>query len=510
MKKPMLQTALRSDFRTFFKKAFATLHSGNMPEKARYIEVVCDFLDALDAGDFHRGVINLPPRHLKTFLCTVCLSAWTLGRNPASQIMIVSYGEELSRDIADKVRRILRSAWYIEAFSSRLSSDRYQVTDFATEQGGGVFATSFGAAITGRGADMIIVDDPVKIADAANIAVHDRAAEVFKNEIMNRLNRPKDGKILIVGHRLHPDDLSGRFASQPGWRHLAMPFVADKPISIKHGTKVWKRREGELLRPEGFTEDQVEEIRGMEGFPDFEILYQQNDAGLAGTHLTEDSFPEFSGPIPETCPLVLSIDPAQRVHRSASFSVIQAWGLIDDNLVLIDQWREHVDFDDLKVAAARFSNRHRPSVTLVEGASTGKALAEYLRRRNTGEVVEIDPGNRTKRQRLKSCVSRILSGTVLIKAYADFRDEFIEEFLNFPHGVSDDQVDATTQVLNYIATSPTIPSRQPRAICTVQKQIGAPPVGTAFTGVHPTGFPGRKEESGGPGIVAFGLGRRRW
>src|SRR5258705_9672987 len=118
----VMKRALRTDFRTFFKKAFAELHGGEMPEEARYIDVICDFLQDFDKREFRRGIINLPPRHLKTILCTICLAAWRLGHNPASHVMIVSYGEDLSRDMADKIRRILRSKWYQHVFPTRLSS----------------------------------------------------------------------------------------------------------------------------------------------------------------------------------------------------------------------------------------------------------------------------------------------------------------------------------------------------------------------------------------------------
>lgn len=492
MKKALLESALRTDFRSFFRKAFAELHSGDMPENARYIDVICDFLESFDSGEFRRGIINLPPRHLKTVLCTVCLSAWILGRKPATRIMIVTYGEELSRDIGDKIRHILRSTWYTAVFPTRLSSDRYQVTDFTTQQGGGVLATSFGGAITGRGADRIIVDDPVKVAEAANIAVHDRVAEVFVSEIMNRLNQPKTGKILIVGHRLHPDDLSGRFAGKPGWHQLVLPFIADEPACIEYGTKKWKRKVGELLRPEGFSEDQVEELRAIDGSPDFETLFQQNPRGVPWAELTDDSFPKYYAPIPDTCPLLLSIDPAHKTHRKASYSVIQAWCQIGENWVLVDQWREHADFEHLKEAAARFSNCHRPSVVLVEATSVGRALAEYLRRRPHRAVVQIDPGTQSKLERLKGCLRFIIDGRVQIKGNAPFRDQFVEEFVSFPHGDFDDQVDATTQFLNYMATSSTIPARMQRAISNL----------STYTGISANGFATQVYESGGRAIVA--------
>src|SRR6476661_4290005 len=181
------------------------------------------------------------------------------------RIMVITYGEDLSRDIADKVRRILRSSWFCQVFATRLSADRFQLTDFTTKQGGGVLSTSFGGPTTGRGADVIIIDDPVKIVDAANISAHDRVAQIFETGTVNRLNKPKSGRILVVGHRLHPEDLSGRLMDRPGWRNLVLPFITDADTQIAYGTKRWNRKAGELLRPDAYSDDEVEALRAVSG-----------------------------------------------------------------------------------------------------------------------------------------------------------------------------------------------------------------------------------------------------
>jgi hypothetical protein len=130
-----LKSALRNDFRAFFTKCFAELHGDELPEDVLYTDVIAAFLEEFCAGKFRRGIVNLPPRHLKTFLGTICLSAWLLAHHPGMRIMVITYGEDLSRDIADRVRRIFRSGWFCEVFATRLSADRFQLTDFTTQAG---------------------------------------------------------------------------------------------------------------------------------------------------------------------------------------------------------------------------------------------------------------------------------------------------------------------------------------------------------------------------------------
>ena len=191
-----IKELLRRNMPAFARKCFAELNGGELPEEAPYFELLMAYAEFVASGAIRRGIVNMPPRHLKTLTFSVTMVAWMLGHNPGLKIMIVTYGDELSREIADKIRRILRSKWYQEIFRTRLSASRYVVTDFATEQGGNVFATSVGGAITGRGADLIIVDDPVKNEDATNMREHDRVAARFAAEIQHRLNRPNSGQIL--------------------------------------------------------------------------------------------------------------------------------------------------------------------------------------------------------------------------------------------------------------------------------------------------------------------------
>src|SRR5579863_3275985 len=148
---------IRTDFASFVRKAFYDDHGGKKLGNEPYIDYLCFELDKVAKGATKRLVINLPPRHLKTFLAAIYLTAWVLAHDPSAKIMVVTNNDKLAEYITYHIRRILQSPWFKRVFKTRLAEDRAQVGDFATTQGGEVFATSVGGVLAGRGADLIIV-----------------------------------------------------------------------------------------------------------------------------------------------------------------------------------------------------------------------------------------------------------------------------------------------------------------------------------------------------------------
>ena len=171
-------------------------------------------------------VITLPPRHLKTFLASICLPAWILAHRPSAKILILSYGQELADKIAYGIREILRSAWFCRLFKARIA--RRPLTDFTTTANGCVRSVSIEGSVTGFGADVIIVDDAVQIKDCDNEKQLRRVNELFDSEIYTRLDNPKKGAIVIVAHRLAEDDLPGHVLQEGGWKQVRLPLIAPR------------------------------------------------------------------------------------------------------------------------------------------------------------------------------------------------------------------------------------------------------------------------------------------
>jgi hypothetical protein len=161
--------ALRAEFLFFARYAFKNLTDGDKLTRDPYIKLISSELMDVADGKTKRLLINLPPRHAKTFLASIALSAWVLARHPSQKIMVLTHAEHLAEEIAYSVREVMDSPWFKSAFKTRLAPNRKKVLDFKTTAGGGLYAASLGGGITGRGADLMIVDDPLDIDDADNI-----------------------------------------------------------------------------------------------------------------------------------------------------------------------------------------------------------------------------------------------------------------------------------------------------------------------------------------------------
>lgn len=479
---PETEHIIRNDFASFVRKAFSYEHDGQTLGKERYIDYLCHELDLLAKGDTKRLVINLPPRHLKSFLAAICLPAWILAHEPSARIMVITYSDDLAESTTYKIRRILQSDWFKRIFKTRIAADRAKVDDFATTQGGQVYATSVGGGLAGRGADFIIFDDPLDLKDAGNINQIEIVNQRFDNLIMSRLNDPRTGRIVIIAHRLNDNDLSAHVRKQSGWRVVLMPLIAVRKKAYDLGYEQWVRKRGEQLRPGLFTAKQLKHLRETAINPDFETFYQQGHAAGANMTIKAKHFATGNPPASQQLPVVLSIDPGQRGGATNSFSVIQAWCPTADGHYLIDQWREQCTYDRLRERYWYFVRHYRPSVALIEATANGPALISEARRREAVRVVDVTPDNRSKATRLVAHAPLIRRGRLYLPEVAIWRSDYIKEFVEFPAGQFDDQIDATTQYLDWIAANP-IPALPPkRAVCVGVSSSGIPfsPTGSSI------------------------------
>ena len=195
---------LRSQFLAFTMKAFAEMHPSQRMTKYPFLVLLAETLARVATGESKRVVVNLPPRHFKTFMGTICLTAWILAHNSSSKILIVTYGQDLADKIAYAVRAILQADWFRTLFKgTRLARNRAKLMDFVTTAGGGVRSVSIDGGVTGLGADVIIIDDPVQIKDCDHIEQLEHVNELFDGEVMTRLDNPKKGRIVVIAHRLN-------------------------------------------------------------------------------------------------------------------------------------------------------------------------------------------------------------------------------------------------------------------------------------------------------------------
>jgi predicted phage terminase large subunit-like protein len=301
-----------------------------------------------------------------------------------------------------------------------------------------------------------VIDDPVDIPNAGNIELLKKVNDTFEGPVMSRLNSQKDGQVLIIAHRLSEHDLCGHVLAHGGWRQVALPLIAPKTKTYRISeTQTWTRKKGELLRLDAFSKKDLAR-RQQPSFPSFEVLYQQNVAQERKLRLKPEHFGVFSGGTLPIAPVVISVDPGFASGKGNSYTVIQAWTRHDDLDLLIDQWREQAEFEEAEAALQRFYRHYRPARILIERTGFGSTLGRRPRVRKI--IDRIIPDGRSKIERLYAHIKHVRSGRIWLPERTELTDAFIEEFVKFPAGEHDDQVDATTQYLDFMATSPSLPT----------------------------------------------------
>ena len=455
------RSVLKSDFLSFAKKCFVYLE-GDILEDEPYVAAICSKLDALRQRELNRLIINLPPRHLKTFHGAVCLSAWELAHNPRSKIMTISYNGDLAKAISEPTRKILNSTWFKKVFETRISDSHSRMGDFETTLGGGIYAVSVDGAMAGRGANLIIFDDPIDLKNWNNKTEHDRVSAIFDGIIKSRFNRPVDARIVVIAHCLSPNDLSHHILKSDDniWERLALPFIATEDQSFDIGFELWSRKKGELLRPRAYSPKDVQNLQTHQIAPPFGLFYQQGLDRESILTLSESMFPDFSikGFSPDH--VILSIDTALKAGARNSFNVIQSWGVKNDAFFLLDQWRAQSDYTELKDACWSFLKKWRPCCVVVEPTANGPALISAIRNRHTSyPIYEVKAHQRAKVLRLKKHFSLLENGKIHLRADGEFKAEFLAEAIEFP-GDTDDQIDAMTNLLDYWETRPKLPKRE--------------------------------------------------
>ena len=251
---------LRNDFLSFARKALRKL-DGTILSDDRYLDYLASKLTAFADGEINRLIVNAPPRHLKSQLGTVCLTAWILAHHPNEKIIVLGCSARLAEKIARTIRAILQAKWYRNIFPTRIKKGHSEATNFATTDGGEVFAASIHSNITGRGGSIVVVDDPHDTDDAGKPHQLAKAIKRFNKNVRSRLNNQRTGRIIVIAHRVSEADLSAHLLARGGWQHVVLPFLANRDETYKTDGGIWRRRKDELLRADAADDERIAELK---------------------------------------------------------------------------------------------------------------------------------------------------------------------------------------------------------------------------------------------------------
>jgi predicted phage terminase large subunit-like protein len=441
-----------------------------------HIRAIAYYLELVEQGYINRLIITMPPRHLKSISASVAFPAWLLGRNPYWQIVCASYSQELSDKHALDMRRVMQRRWYQDVFpATRFDLQRNPLRDMMTTRGGYRLSTSVGGSLTGRGGNMLILDDPHKAHEVESDVIREGVIEWFRNTLLTRLNHPDD-PIILIQQRLHEDDLAGYLLATGEWDHLNLPAIAEEEewIEIGPAEDDWHhRRKGDLLHPERVSQEKLDEIRSHLGPYLFEAQFQQRPAPLGGGLIKLEWFETYDS-ITKRLPgdqVGQCWDPAQSITENADYSVCTTWLIRQNRYYLLDLLRFRAEHPDLVRKVIEEAHRWQPQLVLIEAVGHGKALCDDVARKTRSKICPIVPQG-DKVSRMVGETAALAAGYVFLPEETDWLPDFKHEVAAFPKGKHDDQVDSMSQFLYWTRTRG---PRRPMLRCRITT-AGSPPV----------------------------------
>jgi predicted phage terminase large subunit-like protein len=414
-------------------------------ELPNHLRVLLGLLEEVERGDLKRLMVCMPPRHGKSLITTTLFPAWYLGRHPDRQLISASYAQELADDFGRKVRNFVADPRHRAIFPEcRLSEDSTAAHRFATTSGGVYFAVGRGGPITGRGADLLLIDDPLKDREEASSATMRRQLQQWYAEVAYTRLQP-GGAVVIISTRWHEDDLSGwllRERAAENWKLLSLPALAEPGDVLGRG-------EGGALWPDRFPARYLEQTKIQLGSGAFAALYQQRPVALEGAIFKREWW-RFYRQAPAFRRIILSLDCAFKTGSENDFSAASVWGEAANGYYLLDVWRGRVEFPDLKRTVVSLAERWNPHVVLIEDKASGQSLVQELRRETTLAVKPIK-AERDKVTRAHAVTAIVEGAKVYLPDTAPWLGDYLDELCSFPSAPHDDLTDCTVQALAYLS-----------------------------------------------------------
>ena len=422
----------------------------------KHHRILADMLMDIEKGVKDRACVNIPPRHGKSQLVSIFFPAWYLGRNPDKKVMMVSHTTDLAVDFGRKVRNLLGLADYKAIFPTvKLATDSKSAGRWNTSVGGEYYACGVGSALAGRGAHLLLVDDPHSEQDVinGNFSVFEKAYEWFTFGARTRLM--PGGSVAIIQTRWHMDDLTGRVVKDMSQNEKSDQYdVVEFPAIVE----IEDKESGELIEkplwPEFFDMAALERTKASMPLFQWNAQYQQQPTAEEAAIVKREWWQIWEKENPPPCEyIIMSLDSAAEKHNRADYTALTTWGVFFNeetnayNIILLNSIKDRFEFPELKELAMEEYTMWEPDVFIVEKKSSGVALYQEMRR--MGLVIqEFTPhrGSGDKLARLNS-VSDIIASELVWVPQTRWAEEVVEEIAGFPFMSNDDLVDSTVMAL---------------------------------------------------------------
>ena len=438
---------IKTNFKFFLQKAFYLLHPCTEFKYNWHIDLITEYLQALEKGQIKRLIINIPPRYLKSFCISIAWSAWLLGKKPTCKIIVASHNMMLARKFSQDTRTIVNAGWYKQIFQTRLSHNQNTKEKFYTTEHGFRMACSIRSNITGEGGDYLIVDDPLTPIQALSDKKREFVNEWFDNTFSTRLNNKKTDVIIVVMQRLHQNDLSGYLLRQDNWELLKIPAIAETTQKLSFNNFSYTRKKNELLceAREGIKE--INDIKKILGFYNFSAQYQQSPINIDSGLIQRKWIKRYTKH-PDFIAIYQSWDTAIKIGHKNDYSVCTTWGVTANAYYLLEVFRKRLNYPDIKQMVFEKYQEYKVTGVIIEDKASGQQLIQDINASHKIPIIKFLP-QKSKFIRFLSVTTIIESGKIYVPNQTDWLVDFETELFSFPSSLYDDQVDSMVQFLTW-------------------------------------------------------------
>ena len=430
------QEAIRQDFLSFVKHMWPSFIEGE------HHKIMADKFNKVASGEIKRLIINMAPRHTKSEFASNFLPAWMIGKQPDLKIIQATHNAELAVRFGRKAKSLMDSEEYKEIFNTRLREDSQAAGKWETAQGGEYYAAGVGGSITGRGADLLIIDDPHSEQDAMNRASFDRVYEWYTSGPRQRLQ--PGGRIILVMTRWNVADLTGKLQRAQKEPKADQWEVIEFPAIMPSGKPVW---------PEYWKLEELESVKASVAIGKWNAQYQQNPTAEEGSIIKREWWNVWEkDEIPPLMHVIQSYDTAFMKKETSDFSAITPGGVFKPDedtppqLILVDAVKDRFEFPELRKIAKEQYDYWKPETVIVEAKASGLPLTYELRKLGI-PVINFTPSKGNDKHTRVNSVAPLFESGMVWAPDAKFAEEVIEECAAFPLGDHDDLVDSMTQAV---------------------------------------------------------------